>query len=429
MDQRFDAAPLSVVTEQIPTAKSNTSMQQLRAEVISIGDEMTTGQRLDTNGQWISQRLCDLGVEVAFHSTVGDDIADCVEVFRNAGTRVDVVIMTGGLGPTQDDLTREALAAVAGCELTFHEPTLTHIQSLYKSFGREMPERNKQQAYFPAGSDVIPNPEGTAPGIDFRWSAASNHATRYFCLPGVPAELFVMFNQTVGPAVQAMTGRDSVIHHHVIRTFGQGESSVEETLGDLIARGRDPRVGITASRATISLRITTDGADRASCMDKMQSTVDTIQEKLGNLIFGSGDDTLPGVLMKTLREKNKSISMIDCGLGGAAWWALHESIHLEEELAELAAPLAGSKVCAPMSASLVEIAQSARAEFGSDIGVAIGPIHPVDGNYQFEIVVTSDDFKVAESFTYAGHSDFRHLRAVKQVLNTVRLALLEDEQA
>ena len=118
-------------------------MQQLRAEIISIGDEMTTGQRLDTNGRWISQRLCDLGVEVAFHSTVGDSIADCVNVFRNAGEQADIVIMTGGLGPTQDDLTREALAAVAGCELDFHEPTLRHIESLYKSFGREMPERNK----------------------------------------------------------------------------------------------------------------------------------------------------------------------------------------------------------------------------------------------------------------------------------------------
>lgn len=401
-------------------------MQKLRAEVISIGDEMTTGQRLDTNGQWISQRLCDLGVEVAFHSTVGDDIVDNVAVFRNAGMRADIVIMTGGLGPTQDDLTREALAAVAECELAFHEPTLRHIKALYKSFGREMPERNKRQAYFPAGSDVIPNSEGTAPGIDFEWQATPDHETRFFCLPGVPAEMFVMFDQTVGPAVQAMTGRDSVIHHHVIRTFGRGESSVEETLGDLIARGRDPRVGITASRATISLRITTDGADPAACMDKMQSTVDTIREKLGSLIYGEGDETIPGVLMNLLREKNKSIAMIDCGLGGAAWWTLHESIHLEQNLAELVTSLAGSKVGGPTSVPLVDLAQSARAEFNSDIGVAIGPIESVDGGDQFEIVVKSDDFEVVESFTYAGHTDFRHVRAVKQVLNTVRLALLDE---
>ena len=401
-------------------------MQQLRAEVISIGDEMTTGQRLDTNGRWISQRLCDLGVEVAFHSTVGDSITDCVSVFRNAGERADIVIMTGGLGPTQDDLTREALAAVADCELDFHEPTLRHIESLYKSFGREMPERNKQQAYFPAGSNVIPNPEGTAPGIDFQWQPSPEHATRYFCLPGVPAEMFTMFDQTVGPAVQAMTGRDSVIGHYVIRTFGRGESSVEEILGDLLSRGRDPRVGITASRATISLRITTEGKDRTACMEKMQSTIATIRNKLGTLIYGSDEDTIPGVLMKLLREKNKTIAMIDCGLGGAAWWNLHEAIHLDENLADSATPLGGSKVCESASLPLLELATNARTEFNSDIGVAIGAIQPDGEGKQFELAIRSDDFEVSESFTYAGHSDFRHVRAVKQVLNTVRLALLGE---
>ena len=400
-------------------------MQKLRAEIISIGDEMTTGQRLDTNGRWISQQLCDLGVEVAFHSTVGDDVADNVEVFRIAGERADIIVMTGGLGPTQDDLTREALAKVTGCELTFHKPTLTHIQSLYKKFGREMPERNKQQAYFPAGSNVIPNPEGTAPGIDLTWNATPTHAARYFCLPGVPAEMFVMFEQSVSPAVQTMTGNDSIIHHHVIRTFGQGESSVEETLGDLTTRGRDPRVGITASRATISLRLTTDGKDRDHCMEKMQPTIDTIYDRLGNLIYGVNEQTIPDVLLALLREQKKTIAIADCGLGGAVWWTLHQAIHLEEKLAEMAAPLSGSIVNKTHTSSLLDVASDVRSQFSSDIGVAIGAIQLVDGNNSFDLVVKSSEFEVTESFTYAGHSDFRHLRAVKQVLNTVRLAILE----
>ena len=161
-------------------------------------------------------------------------------------------------------------------------------------------------------------------------------------------------------------------------------------------------------------------------MEKMQSTVETIRNQLGNLIYGSDEDTIPGVLMKLLREKKKTIAMIDCGLGGAAWWGLHDAIHLDEDLAEAVAPLMGSKVCKPVSLPLLELATNVRTEFNSDIGVAIGAIQPDGKGKQFELAIRSDDFEVAESFTYAGHSDFRHVRAVKQVLNTVRLALLGE---
>ena len=161
-------------------------------------------------------------------------------------------------------------------------------------------------------------------------------------------------------------------------------------------------------------------------MEKMQSTIATIRNKLGNLVYGSDEDTIPGVLMKLLKEKKKTIAMIDCGLGGAAWWGLHDTIHLDEDLADSATPLAGSKVGKTESMPLMELAANARTEFDSDIGVAIGAIQPASEGKQFELAIKSDDFEVSESFTYAGHSDFRHVRAVKQVLNTVRLALLGE---
>ena len=160
-------------------------MSDLRAEVIAIGDEMTSGQRLDTNTQWLSQQLGDLGVHVAFHTTVGDDLNDNIAVFRAAANRAQIVVCTGGLGPTQDDLTRQALAEMADVELELDSETIKHIESIFASYGRKMPESNVIQAYFPAGSQVVPNPEGTAPGIDFQVHHSDNPC-RIFALPGVP---------------------------------------------------------------------------------------------------------------------------------------------------------------------------------------------------------------------------------------------------
>ena len=142
-------------------------MTLMRAEIISIGDELTSGQRLDTNSQWLSQRLGELGIPVVFHTTVADDLDANIEVFRTAIGRADIVVSTGGLGPTADDLTRDAIAAAAGVELVEDAAAMEHIKNLFARRKREMPERNKLQALFPRGSQVIPNPEGTAPGIDF----------------------------------------------------------------------------------------------------------------------------------------------------------------------------------------------------------------------------------------------------------------------
>ena len=138
----------------------------MQAEIIALGDELTCGQRLDTNSQWLSQQLGDCGIRVLFHTTVGDDLDAGCEVFRQAIGRADVIVSTGGLGPTADDLTRECIAHACGVDLVCDEAALDHIRTLFARRGREMPERNEVQAMFPRGSRVIPNPHGTAPGID-----------------------------------------------------------------------------------------------------------------------------------------------------------------------------------------------------------------------------------------------------------------------
>src|SRR3954471_1030046 len=140
----------------------------MKAEIISIGSELTSGQNLDTNSQWLSRRLAEVGIAVGWHTTVADDFEDNVQVLRTAAERARLVLATGGLGPTQDDLTREVLARVAGVELVFHPESFSHIQQLFARRGRPMTERNKVQAYFPAGAEPIRNANGTAPGIWMR---------------------------------------------------------------------------------------------------------------------------------------------------------------------------------------------------------------------------------------------------------------------
>src|SRR5688500_1545286 len=178
----------------------------MRAEIISIGDELTTGQRLDTNSQWLAERLLEIGVPVAFHTTVGDTLADNVLVFRQACERAEIVVATGGLGPTADDLTRHALAELAGVLLVQDDESLQHIKDLFSRRKREMPPANVIQAQFPQGATPIPNRHGTAPGIDLVVPRASGKRARVFCLPGVPAEMKEMWTAIVGPSIQSLMG-------------------------------------------------------------------------------------------------------------------------------------------------------------------------------------------------------------------------------
>jgi nicotinamide-nucleotide amidase len=287
-----------------------------------------------------------------------------------------------------------------------------------------MPARNKAQAYFPQGSQVVPNPEGTAPGIDLIWQAAPDHATRFFCLPGVPAEMFQMWKATVGPAIQLMTGNDSLIHHHVLHCFGTGESRMEEMLGDLTKRGRDPIVGITASRATISLRISTRGPNEESCLAKLKPTLEDIDQRLGNLVFGENGMELAEVVLDLLSQRGQTISIVDCGLGGAVAWSLHEAIHLHNDYQDKAKVVKTTCTGRLGGEELSQRVAQTKSETDADFVIGIGPVQQVDGVPTFEAILQSDDDQTLEQFNYAGHTDFRHIRSVKQVLNLIRLLLL-----
>ena len=387
----------------------------MRAEVIAIGDELTSGERLDTNTQWLSKQLTDIGIEVMYHTTVGDDLAANIDVFQAAITRADVVISTGGLGPTADDLTRDAMAAALGVELVRHDDSLEHISSLFTKRGRVMPERNERQADFPAGAVPIFNPHGTAPGIHAQAAWPEGGVCHLFALPGVPAEMFEMYTATVAPAVLGLSGQGRVIRHRAIKIFGPGESQLESMLPDLIRRGREPRVGITASGATLTLRITASGPDDASCQAAMEPTAQQIYQAVGKYVFGEGDIDLHNAVQQLLAERGETLATDECFTRGliASW--LSEDPQTE-------ATFAGGKLSKTM-ADVTEAALQIRQQFGSTFGLAVGPPTSTD---QVEVVVAHGDAVTMESFQLGGHPAVVGPRIAKCALNLLRRTIVGD---
>ena len=407
------------------------------AEIISIGDELTSGQRLDTNSQWLSQRLGEIGITTLFHTTVADDLAANVAVFRSAIDRADVVIATGGLGPTADDLTREVIAECLGRPLVQDEAALQHIMGIFSRRGRDMPQRNKVQALFPAGSRVVPNPEGTAPGIDVEISRPGRSSCRLFALPGVPAEMFQMWQDTVAPALLTGSGAGRLIRHHRIKCFGVGESHLEQMLPDLIRRGRDPSVGITVHQGTITLRITAAGSSPDDCRQRMTSTEETICQCLSELIFGEEDDELEHAVCRLLLAQNRTLATCEAGTGGLI-------AHWLGELGEAASVYQGGLVV-PSNASLTgalclsadlltehspaspfvaeHMAVHCRNTLQADYGLAITAFPAEAGGTYYVALATSKGVSV-QPLDYTGHSAIRKPLAAKRALNLLRLHLL-----
>ena len=406
-----------------------TDMTQLHAEIISIGDELTSGQRLDTNSQWISQQLGAIGVRVMYHTTVADDLQANIDVFRLAINRADIVVTTGGLGPTADDLTRESLAGAIGVELYQDELALRHIEELFISRGRTMPPKNIVQAQFPVGSTPIHNPEGTAPGIDLILSP-EGHSTRVFCLPGVPAEMNQMWTQTVEPAIAKMKPNSKqLIKHFVIKTFGMGESDMERHLPDLIQRGRKPTVGITASYATITLRITTEGNTQDECEEQARDTIKTIQDCLGDTIYAYHECELQDVVSKQLSDNNEQVAVLESGTRGLVSHNLHNTLETTKTLGpcELRTSLANNYAWE----NLESIADKFHESHDANYSIVVGDVvkSSDDGISKIHVAVVGHKSTQIQEFRFTGHSNIRIAKAAKQALNCLRLHLLSVSES
>lgn len=423
----------------------------MKAEIISIGDEMTSGQRLDTNSRWLSQQLADLGVITLRHTTVADDMQANIECFASAARRADLVISTGGLGPTLDDLTRDALAAAFDAPLELDPESLKHIEEMFAQRRRSMPERNRAQAYRPRGSLIIPNPHGTAPGIDITVDRPGSNSSRVFALPGVPAEMIEMWNGTVrGRILDALGPTRRPLRFHTIKVFGIGESDAEVLLPELMRRDREPLVGITVSRATISLRIAASAESEEHFARVIAPTVAEIQKALGVLIFGSGEDELEHALLRQLRSLGARLAVLEIGPASLlANWLMCASaddppgtvsVLSCASIDQAARTLArlqphDSNNSRSELTSLSTMAQCIRSLFETQYALVVATYaSPSDllqtkPTAEVRVAIAGPNLPTSvKERTLIGHPDILNDRVAKTALDTLRLAMLHQNE-
>ncbi len=409
-----------------------------KAEVISIGSEITSGQCLDTNGQWLSRRLAEIGVSVGWHTTVADDLGANVDAFRIATRRAAVVLATGGLGPTQDDLTREALARLAGVDLVLDEESLRQIRQMFARRGRSFPERNKVQAYFPAGAEPIPNANGTAPGV---WLKVGDSVVA--AMPGVPSEMFAMYDTQVKPRLLGLGLGGGVLVQRKINCFGAGESAVEEKLLDVTRRSHVPEVGITVSDATISLRILATAPDADAARALVAPVERTIRERLGDLVFGEEEEELQDVVLRLLGQRRLTLATAESVTGGlvaqrlvsrpgASQWFRGGIVAYDNRLKTelLGVPQSLLDEHGAVSAEVAEaMAVGCRTRLGTDLAVsAVGIAGPDGGSADkpvglVHVGLAWDGGCSSQSFNWGGTRAEVQSRTAKFALNRVRLQL------
>ncbi|UCF84301.1 MAG: CinA family nicotinamide mononucleotide deamidase-related protein [Desulfobacteraceae bacterium] len=283
-------------------------------EIITIGTELLLGQIVDTNTTYLARELGRAGVIVRFRTAVGDHLEEIIETLACAVKRCGMVVTTGGLGPTLDDLTREAVARTAGLELEFRQDLMEEIERIFRQFGYQMPENNRRQAFVPSGSHVISNPVGTAPAFITEVSGKP-----IVCLPGVPKELkFLLRTEVIHWLERRFDMSMHRLIYRVLKVVGLGESKVDQLIGDLIRSGQNPEVGLLASQGEIKIRI----AARAGSDSEAQTLIGPIEKeirsRLGNRIFGQDKDTLEGVIGSLLAKKGLILSTFETFTGGLA---------------------------------------------------------------------------------------------------------------
>lgn len=281
-----------------------------RAWIIATGTELTQGHTVDVNSAWLAEQLAGLGLRTERIVVIGDDLEVLCAVLQQATRSTDVLLLTGGLGPTADDLTRQALARLAGVPLALDPECLAHLREYFARRGREMPEANRVQALVPRGATVLPNRCGTAAGLALRLGGAW-----CFALPGVPFEMRAMFADEVAPRL-SVAARGRCLRTRRLKTCGRGEAEIGELLRDLMTPGRNPEVGLTAELGIISIRITAAAPVREEADTLLAAAEREIVRRLGNAVFGGEGDTLASVGGKLLAETGQTLCTAESCTGG-----------------------------------------------------------------------------------------------------------------
>jgi len=280
-------------------------------EILTVGTELLLGQIVDSNAAWISQRLAEAGIDVFYKTTVGDNWGRIESALRLALSRADILIITGGLGPTEDDLTRDVLAAVMGRPLRLDPEVLAHIERRFAHRRIPMAENNRKQAMVPEGAEVLSNPRGTAPGLFARLQGAV-----VACMPGVPSEMKPMCLEQVIPRIREACGITGRIVSRVLKCCGISESTLDQRIGDYFREMRNPTIGVLAHKGEIDIRLTCKGDDPQEIAAKLDELEGRLRARLGDLIFARDEELMEAVVGRLLRERQATLAVAESCTGG-----------------------------------------------------------------------------------------------------------------
>jgi nicotinamide-nucleotide amidase len=287
--------------------------EAMKAELICIGTELLLGQTVDTNAAYLARELADLGIDLYYKATVGDNLQRLAVVLEAAWSRAELLILSGGLGPTQDDLTREAVAGLLGETLEFRAEAWREIEVFFQKLQRTLVTSNHRQAMFPPSAESIPNSVGTAPGL---LVAKDGHFV--VALPGVPRELTIMWERSVRPFLQNQRAHDAetVLTSQIIRVVGIGESQMEEKVIDLIQGQTNPTIAPYAGQGEACLRLTAKSGSAAENLRLLEALRTTIETRLAPYIYGYDGDNLETVVGRLLRKKDWRLAVAESCTGG-----------------------------------------------------------------------------------------------------------------
>ncbi len=406
-----------------------------RASVINIGNEVLSGQALNTNATYLGEQLLSVGIPVVSTYIIGDDIDSIVRSFNFACNDADLVVATGGLGPTDDDLTRQALAKLLGSELQLQGELLQKIQAFFTSRNRQMSSKNKIQAYIPAGAKALANNLGTAPGI-----RAELKGKILFALPGVPSEMKQMFGESVLPELKKLFDRQAVVVRK-LRCFGTGESNIAELLGDIMERDRNPLINCTVRHGVITLHIIATAKDKSRAKQMVAKDEKFLRNKLGELVYGIGEQTLAEVVGEKLAKQKQTIAVAESCTGGCIAKLLTDipgaskyftygwiAYCNDAKISELGVPANLIEQHGAVSERVAEaMARGARKRAGTTFAIGVTGIAGPTGANQLKrvglVYISVDSDSGCETKRFIFHHDrvSMRLRAAQTALNMVRL--------
>jgi nicotinamide-nucleotide amidase len=406
------------------------------AEIISIGDELLYGQTLDTNAHWISHKLDEYNIKVFQRTTIGDDADQILNAFATAAERVDIVLITGGLGPTKDDLTKPLLAKYFGVGMVHHEEVLRDITLLFAKASREVTSLNAQQADLPANCEKITNPVGTAPGM---WFYENN--TVFVAMPGVPYEMKSIMTQGILPKLHEMFSK-GVLHHHIIKTIGITESSLSDLIEDWeVNLPKHIKLAYLPTKGQVKLRMTGSGDDLNTLKQEIDTLQMAIMPKIAKYVYGFGVDSLEGVIGQLLNKNNLTLATAESCTGGYLAHMITSvpgssryfkgsviAYSNEVKIAQLGVSAEDLKQYGAVSEEVAKaMAEGVRKELNADIAIATTGIAGPDGGTVEKPVGTvwiaySDKYKtLAKKFNFSRDRTFIVHWSALAALNMIRL--------